>query len=421
MRVLIVGGGGREHALAWKLAQSPRLSALYAAPGNPGIARHATCLPIRADAIDELARFAEAERIDLTVVGPEAPLVAGIVDRFESRGLRIFGPSRAAAMIEGSKAFAKGLMAKHGVPTARFDTFTDAAQARAYCRVLGAPLVVKADGLAAGKGALVCQSLAEADAAVDLCLERQGFGAAGSTVVVEEFMAGEEATLFALSNGSDVVELGWAQDQKRVFDGDQGPNTGGMGASAPVAAVDAGLADAVLARIVRPVIRALEADGRPYRGLLYAGLMLTREGPKVVEFNCRFGDPECQAVLPRLEDDLLPLLDACARGGPLPPRARWRRGAAVCVVIASAGYPGEYRTGVPIAGIEDAEAIPGVLVFHAGTASKNDSLVTAGGRVLGVTAAADSVRDATGLAYRGVDRVRFEGMHFRRDIGRGRR
>jgi phosphoribosylamine---glycine ligase len=421
MRVLVVGGGGREHALAWKLAQSPRLSALWAAPGNPGIARYATVVPIEAGAADELAAFAEGQGIDLTVVGPEAPLVAGIVDRFQSRGLRVFGPSRAAAMLEGSKAFAKGLMAKHGVPTARFETFSDSALAREYCRLLGAPLVVKADGLAAGKGAIVCLSLVEADDAVALCLEREAFGAAGRTVVVEEFLEGEEASLFALSNGTDVVELGIAQDHKRVGDGDRGPNTGGMGALSPVAALGPGLAQEVMARIVRPVIRALEADGRPYRGLLYAGLMLTRSGPKVVEFNCRFGDPECQAVLTRLEDDLLPLLDACAGRGPLPSAVRWRGSASVCVVLASGGYPGAYRVGLPISGLEAAAAIPDVVVFHAGTATKNGTLVTAGGRVLGVTATAQSVSDAADLAYQAVERIRFDGMHFRRDIGRRHR
>jgi phosphoribosylamine---glycine ligase len=421
MRVLIVGGGGREHALAWKLARSPRLSALWAAPGNPGIARYATIVPIEAAETDELAAFAEGQGIDLTVVGPEAPLVAGIVDRFESRGLRVFGPSGAAAMVEGSKAFAKGLMAKHGVPTAGFETFSDGALAREYCRRLGAPLVVKADGLAAGKGAIVCQSLAEADDAVALCLERGGFGAAGRTVVVEEFLEGEEVSLFALSNGTDVVELGIARDHKRVFDGDRGPNTGGMGALSPVAAVGPELAGEVMARIVRPVIRALEAEGRPYRGLLYAGLMLTPAGPKVIEFNCRFGDPECQAVLTRLEDDLLPLLDACAGGGPLPSAVGWRGAAAVCVVLASEGYPGAYRIGMPISGLEAAAAGGDVVVFHAGTATKNGTLVTAGGRVLGVTATAGSVGDAAALAYQAVEKIRFDGMHFRRDIGRQHR
>jgi phosphoribosylamine--glycine ligase len=420
VRVLLVGGGGREHALAWKLAQSPALSALYAAPGNPGIARHATCLPIKADQIAELAAFAERERIDLTVVGPEAPLVAGIVDLFESRGLAIFGPSKAAAAIEGSKAFAKALMARHGIPTARFSTFSDAVAARDYCRSIGAPLVVKADGLAAGKGAIVCATLAEAGEAISLCLERRAFGAAGSSIVIEEFMRGEEASFFALSNASAVLPLGVAQDHKRVFDHDQGPNTGGMGACSPTPVVDERAAAQVMARIVEPTIRALAAEGCPYRGLLYAGLMLTADGPKVVEFNCRFGDPECQAVVMRLEDDLLPLLHAAATGAPLPPAVRWGTGPAVCVVIASQGYPGEYRTGLPIAGIDEAEALPGVVVFHAGTAVKDGALVTAGGRVLGVTARGDSIAAAADLAYRGVDRVSFEGMHFRKDIGRRR-
>jgi phosphoribosylamine--glycine ligase len=418
MRVLIVGGGGREHAIAWKLSQSPRLSRLYAAPGNPGIAHHATCVSLKADQIEDLAAFAASERIDLTVVGPEAPLVAGITDRFESAGLRIFGPSRAAAAIEGSKAFAKALMAKYDIPTARFRTFSDAGLARAYCRAAGAPLVVKADGLAAGKGAIVCQTLDDAEAALVLCLERDGFGAAGRTVVVEEFMEGEEASFFALVNGSEVLAFGVAQDHKRAFDNDQGPNTGGMGAHSPAPVVDERLAVQVMDRVVRPTVRALAAEGRPYRGLLYAGLMITPEGPKVVEFNCRFGDPECQVVLMRLEDDLLPLLDACARGEALPSEARWSTTAAVCVVLASGGYPGGYRTGLPITGVDQAEMIQGLVVFHAGTATRNGTLVTAGGRVLGVTAAAATIREAADLAYQGVDRLSFEGMHFRRDIGR---
>jgi phosphoribosylamine--glycine ligase len=420
MRVLLIGGGGREHALAWKLAQSPRLSALYAAPGNPGIARHATCVPIKADRIDALAAFAERERVDLTVVGPEAPLVAGIVDLFESRGLAIFGPSRAAAAIEGSKAFAKALMATHGIPTARFRTFGEPGAARGYCRTIGAPLVVKADGLAAGKGAIVCATLAEADEAIALCLEHRAFGAAGATVVVEEFMRGEEASFFALSSGAEAIPLGVAQDHKRVYDGDQGPNTGGMGACSPAPIVDEPTAAVVMERIVRPTIAALAAEGRPYRGLLYAGLMLTSEGPKVVEFNCRFGDPECQAVLMRLADDLLPLLHAAATGAALPVSVTWGTGAAVCVVLASQGYPGEYPTGLPIAGVDAAEAVPGVVVFHAGTACKDGTLVTAGGRVLGVTARGDSVSAAADLAYRGVDRVCFQGMHYRKDIARRR-
>jgi phosphoribosylamine--glycine ligase len=417
MNVLLVGSGGREHALAWKLAQSPALTTLYAAPGNPGIARHARCVPIAPKAIDDLLTFAERERIDLTVVGPEAPLVGGIADQFESRGLRIFGPRAAAAAIEGSKAYAKGLMDRHGIPTARFEAFTDASAARDYCRRLGAPLVVKADGLAAGKGAIVCETLAEADQAVSLCLEHRAFGEAGRTVVIEEFMAGEEASFFALSNGTDVLPIGVAQDHKRALDGDRGPNTGGMGAFAPAAIVDAALAGHVVESIVRPTIGALRAEGRPYRGVLYVGIMLTAEGPKVVEFNCRFGDPECQVLMMCLGTDLLPVLDACAAGAPLPSACQWRDGAAVCVVCASGGYPGEYRTGLPVTGVEDAEAIPGVVVFQAGTARVNDTLVTAGGRVLGVTAFASTLHEAMTAAYVAAGRITFTGMHFRRDIG----
>jgi phosphoribosylamine--glycine ligase len=375
-------------------------------------------VPIAATAIGELATFAEDERIDLTVVGPEAPLVAGIADRFASRGLRVFGPSAAAAAIEGSKAYAKALMDRHGIPTARFATFTDAAPARDYCRRLGAPLVVKVDGLAAGKGAIVCDTLAEADRAVSLCLEQRAFGEAGRTVVVEEFMHGEEASFFALSNGAEVLPFGVAQDHKRALDGDRGANTGGMGAFAPAAVVGEALAVQVVESIVRPTIDALRLAGRPYRGVLYAGLMLTAEGPKVVEFNCRFGDPECQALVMCLETDLLPALDACAAGAPLPAAPRWRDGTAVCVVCASGGYPGEYRTGLPVRGIEDAEAVPGVVVFQAGTARTASGLVTAGGRVLGVTAFASTVDAARAAAYAAADRISFPGMRFRRDIGR---
>jgi phosphoribosylamine--glycine ligase len=422
MRVLLIGGGGREHALAWKLAQSPRLSALYAAPGNPGIARHATCVPIKADRIDALAAFAERERVDLTVVGPEAPLVAGIVDLFESRGLAIFGPSRAAAAIEGSKAFAKELMLRNGIPTAAFRTFTDRKEAEEYCRTRPAPIVVKASGLAGGKGAIVCPTQEHAVEATHAAwdMQLQLTVDEPKKLVVEEFMRGEEASFFALSSGAEAIPLGVAQDHKRVYDGDQGPNTGGMGAYSPAPIVDEPTAALVMERIIRPTIGALAAEGRPYRGLLYAGLMLTSEGPKVLEFNCRFGDPECQAVLMRLADDLLPLLHAAATGAALPVSVTWGTGAAVCVVLASHGYPGEYPTGLPIAGVDEAEAVPGVVVFHAGTARKDGTLVTAGGRVLGVTARGDSISAATDLAYRGVDRVCFQGMHYRKDIARRR-
>jgi phosphoribosylamine--glycine ligase len=417
MKVLLVGGGGREHALAWRIAESPLVDVLYAAPGNPGIARHARCLPIGVDDHDAIVGFAARERIDLTVVGPEVPLVAGLWDALAARGLLALGPSARAAAIEGSKAFAKDLMARHGIPTASHATFDDATAARGHCRRLGAPLVVKADGLAAGKGAIVCPTLAEADEAIALCMERRGFGAAGATVVVEEFLRGEEVSFFAVANGTDVVPLAVAQDHKTVFDDDRGPNTGGMGAYCPVARVDATLARQILETIVTPTIRALAAAGAPYRGVLFTGLMLTAEGPKVIEFNCRFGDPECQVLMAASVDDVVPLLLAAARGEALPAPGPTVRHA-VCVSLASGGYPGAYPTGVPIDGIDAAESRPGVRVFHAGTAERDGKLVTAGGRVLGVTATGDDLASAVTAAYAAVGDIRFEGMHFRRDIGR---
>ncbi len=418
MKVLVIGSGGREHALVWRLAQSSPVPALYAAPGNPGMARHARLVPVKADALDELVAFAEKERIDLTVVGPELPLILGIADRFSAKGLSIFGPSESAAALEGSKAFAKTLMAKHGIPTARFQTFRDSASARKFARELGAPLVVKADGPAAGKGAIVCRTLEEADRAIALCLEERAFGRSGEQVVVEEFLVGEEASFFALTDGETALFLGTAQDHKTVFDDDQGPNTGGMGAYSPAPIVDASVHDQVMKTIIHPTVRAMAAEGRPYRGVIYAGLMLTREGPKVLEYNCRFGDPEHQVIMPRLQDDPLPLLHAVARGERLPKSVRWRQEAAVCVVMASGGYPGEYQTGKPIAGIEDAEKLPGVTVFHAGTALRDGQLVTAGGRVLGVTAIGADIKAAIGRAYEAAGKICFEGMHFRKDIGR---
>jgi phosphoribosylamine--glycine ligase len=417
VKVLVVGGGGRAHALAWKISQPPRVDRVYAAPGNPGIARVATCVPIAVDRSDELAALAERERVDLVVVGPEAPLVAGLADRLRERGLAVFGPSARAAAIEGSKAFAKALMARHGVPTARFATFTEPRGARAYSRELGAPLVVKASGLAAGKGAIVCRTLTDADDAVAECMERRVFGAAGDTVVIEEFLDGEELSFFALCNGTSATTLGVAQDHKTVFDDDRGPNTGGMGAYAPVRLLDNALEQTILDTIVTPTIAALAAEGAPYHGVLFAGLMLSKDGPKVVEFNCRFGDPECQPIMARLAGDLVPSLLAAARGEPLPaPMAS--AGAAVCVALASGGYPGAYGTGLPIHGLAEADAMPGVHVFHAGTALKDGAIVTAGGRVLGVTGVARTIAEALVRAYEAVGVIRFDGMHYRRDIGR---
>jgi phosphoribosylamine--glycine ligase len=417
MKILLVGGGGREHALAWKIAQSPLVEQVWAAPGNPGIARHARCLDLAVDDAEGLAGFALGHGVDLVVVGPEQPLVAGVADPLRARGLAVFGPSKRAAAIEGSKAFAKALMARHGIPTARFATFDDAAAARRYCREVGAPCVVKTDGLAAGKGAIVCATLEEADAAITRCLEAREFGASGARVVVDEFMRGEEASFFVLAGAGGVLPLAAAQDHKTVFDDDRGPNTGGMGAYSPVPALDAALQARVMREIVHPTLDALAAEGASFQGVLFVGLMLTAEGPKVVEFNCRFGDPECQVLMAGLEDDVVPLLAAIARGEK-PPAPRPSAGrAAVCVAVASGGYPGPYTTGHEITGIAEAEA-GGAHVFHAGTARREGRLVTAGGRVLGVTAVGADLPAAIAAAYAAVERIHFEGMHYRTDIGR---
>jgi phosphoribosylamine---glycine ligase len=419
VNVLLVGGGGREHALAWKLARSPRLTRLVATPGNPGIARHAECVALSIDDHDALLRLAEKERPDLVVVGPEGPLVAGLADRLDAGGFAVFGPRARAAAIEGSKAFSKALMARHGVPTARFATFDDAARARRFARELGAPLVVKTDGLAAGKGAIVCATLAEADDAIAACLERREFGVSGARVILEEFLVGDEVSFFALVSGRNATPLAAAQDHKTVFDGDRGPNTGGMGAFSPVAAFDATMQARVMTTLVRPTIAALAEEGAPYSGVLFVQLMLTADGPKIVEFNCRFGDPECQAILAPMDADLLPMLAAVAEGT-VPAAITGASRAAVCVTLASGGYPGTYPTGLPISGIEEAESVAGVQVFQAGTARREGRLVTAGGRVLGVTAVGDDVPGAIEAVYEAVGRIRFEGMHFRRDIGRRR-
>lgn len=417
MRVLLVGGGGREHALAATLAASPRVSALLAAPGNPGIAEHARTVALAADHLEALVDLARRERVDFVVVGPEAPLVAGLADRLAEAGRLALGPSAAAARLEGSKAFAKALMARQGIPTARFEVFDAPAEARRYCARVGAPLVVKADGLAAGKGALVCATLAEAEAAVRALMEERVFGPAGATVVIEEYLEGDEVSFFALSNGEEVLALGAAADHKAVFDGDRGPNTGGMGAYSPVPGF-ASLEAEVVRTIVRPTIAALAKEGAPYRGVLFVGLMLTRGGPRVLEYNCRFGDPECQVLVTRLADDLVPLLLAAARGEALPARVQWRPEAAVCVNLVSGGYPGRYATGQPIEGVERAAAVEGVRVFHAGTARRDGRLVTAGGRVLSVTATAPRLAEAVRRAYAAAACISFDGVHYRRDIAR---
>ncbi len=419
MRVLLVGGGGREHALGWKIAQSPRLTHLVAAPGNPGIARHARCVAIKDTAVDEMVALAGRERIDLVVVGPEVPLSLGLSDRLREAGIAVFGCSQAAARLESSKVYSKSLMARYGIPTARFETFEDAAAARRYCRELGVPLVVKADGLAAGKGAIICRTFEEADGAVRICLEEGAFGAAGRRIVIEEFMEGEEASCFVISDGTSVLPLVPAQDHKTIFDDDRGPMTGGMGAYSPVPAMDEALSRRVMEEIAAPVFAAMAREGAPYAGVLFVQIMITKDGPRVVEFNCRFGDPECQTILPLLDEDILPILEAAAHGRGLPASLRWRSGSSVCVVLASPGYPGTVRSGDEIIGLDAEGGLPGgVNVFHAGTARRDERLVTAGGRVLGVQAHGADVRSALVAAYAGVERIRFPGMQFRRDIGR---
>jgi phosphoribosylamine--glycine ligase len=416
--VFLVGGGGREHALAWKIAQSPRLGRLVAAPGNPGIARQAEGVPIKDNAIEDLVALARRERADLVVVGPELPLSLGLADRLSAAGLAVFGASQAAARLESSKVFSKGLMARYDIPTARFGTFQDSAAARLFCRELGAPLVVKADGLAAGKGAMVCRTLEEADQALRLCLEDGVFGAAGRVVVIEEFMEGEEASFFVIADGTHALPLVAAQDHKTIFDNDRGPMTGGMGAYSPVAAMGEAMTERVMREIVAPVMAAMAKEGAPYSGVLFVQIMLTKEGPRVVEFNCRFGDPECQAILPRLDEDILPLFEAVAAAGELPASLRWRAEASVCVVLASPGYPDTPSTGLRIQGLDADGGLPGVNVFHAGTARRDGGLVTAGGRVLGVQAQAPDISKAIGAAYEAVGRIRFDGVQFRHDIGR---
>lgn len=415
MRILIIGGGGREHALAWKLAASPRVTEIIAVPGNPGMASLARCVNMKTDDLEALADFAVAEGVDLTVVGPEAPLVAGLTDVFAARGLKVFGPSAAAAQLEGSKAFAKDIMARYSIPTAAYFTTTSSAAAKQYIREQGAPIVVKADGLAAGKGVVVAMTEAEALAAVDMMMEDKAFGDAGSVLVLEEMMVGEEASLLAFCDGKTVKAMVAAQDHKRVFDGDQGPNTGGMGTYAPAPVMTPALVETAVKTVLEPMMAAMAAEGTPYQGCLYAGLMITDVGPRVVEFNARFGDPETQVVLPLLKSDLAEILLACAEGRLDEMNIEWSDGAAVCVVLASGGYPGDYKTGLPITGTEVAEA-SGAMVFHAGTQLVEGQLATAGGRVLGVVACGADIASAQKATYEAVEHIHFPEAHYRRDI-----
>lgn len=417
MNILVVGSGGREHALVWRIAKSRKIKKLFCAPGNPGIAQLAECVHIKADDISGLRDFAVKEKIDLTIVGPELPLTLGIVDRFEDKGLNIFGPLKKAAELEGSKVFAKDLMQKYGVPTAGYRVFKNSKDAKEYVKRHSLPLVVKADGLAAGKGVIICKTKEEALCAIKLIMEKREFGNAGDKVIVEEFLKGQEVSFLAITDGKTVIPLPPCQDHKAVFDGDTGPNTGGMGAYSPTPLITVKLKDEIMNSIMIPTVKAMEKEGRPYKGVLYAGLMITKDGPKVLEYNCRFGDPETQPIMMRLKNDLVDVLSASVEMKLNRIKLHCDNKVALCVVMTSRGYPGAYEKGKKIKGIEDASKLKDVVVFHSGTAVNGNKLVTAGGRVLGVTAMGVGIKRAINKAYAAVSRIKWEGMHYRKDIG----
>ena len=416
MKVLVVGSGGREHALCWAIAKSKKLERLFCAPGNGGIAQIAECVDISAEDIPGIVDFATSEQIGLVVVGPELPLVAGIADRLEEAGVKVFGPNAKAAMIEGSKGMMKDLCTKYDIPTATYARFDDCDAAKDYVRLKGAPIVVKADGLAAGKGVILCRNKTEAHAAIDLMMTQDAFGDAGAELVIEEFMVGEEASFFALVDGENALPLVAAQDHKAVGDGDTGPNTGGMGAYSPASVVDEAMAKTIMKTIIEPTIRGMAADGITYRGVLFAGLMITDAGPKLIEYNCRFGDPECQALMMRLKNDFLEVLEAAVNGELDQVELKWSNDAALTVVMAVNGYPGGYEKGSEIKGIEEAEA-NGAMVFHSGTKADGDKILADGGRVLSVTASAPSVAKAQAKAYDAVAKIDWPEGFCRSDIG----
>jgi phosphoribosylamine--glycine ligase len=416
MRILVIGGGGREHALVWKISQSARVSKIYCAPGSAAIGELAECVAINPEQLDRLAEFAEKEKIDLTVVGPELPLTLGITDLFESRHLRIFGPNKAAAQLEGSKAFAKEILHANGIPTAAFATFTDAVSAKHYLAQQKSPYVIKADGLAAGKGVLICAGRQEAEAAIDDILVRKAFGQAGDKVVIEEFLDGEEASFMVLTDGEHVLPLASSQDHKRIFDNDEGPNTGGMGAYSPAPVVTPEVHARVLHDVLTPLLAGLKQKNIRYRGVVYVGLMITQDGPKVVEFNARFGDPECQPIMMRLKSDLILLLEATIDGKLNEATAQWHDDPAVCVVLTAHGYPGAYDKGKEIHGLDQLKNWSDGFVFHAGTAKEKDRWRTTGGRVLGVTARGKNIASAVENVYGAVGKISWDGMHYRKDI-----
>jgi len=419
MRVLVIGSGGREHALVWKIAQSKLVDKVFCAPGNAGIAQIAECVDIKAQDIPGFLDFARREKIDLTVVGPESALSEGIADEFANYKLKVFGPNKKAAQMESSKVFSKELMSKYRIPTAAFQVFEGADQAKRYIEKIGAPCVVKADGLAAGKGVVVAKTVDEAKQAVVSMMEEKIFGSAGNKVIIEECLVGEEASILVITDSREVLALASAQDHKRIFDNDQGPNTGGMGAYSPASAVTKEVYDEILEKIVYPTIKGMLNEGIEYKGVLYAGVMLTKEGPKALEFNVRFGDPETQAILPRLKTDLVEVMLATSTQQLARVRRLfWDERPCVCVVCASKGYPGDYEKGKAIQGLQEAAQVKDAVVFHAGTKLENGAVVTSGGRVLGVTGLGNSIKEAIDNTYQAVGKIHFEGMQFRKDIGR---
>jgi len=418
MRVLVIGSGGREHAFCWKISQSPLVTSLYCAPGNPGISKHAECVDIKVSDIEGLLRFARAEEIDLTVVGPEQPLALGIVDRFNEENLSIFGPTQAAAELESSKVFSKNLMKKYNIPTAFYSTFTNFEEAVSWVKEVKAPLVVKADGLASGKGVIICRSEKEAIEVLDDIMRRKIFGDSGDSVVVEEFLQGEEVSFLAFTDGEKVIPLVSSQDHKALLDEDKGPNTGGMGAYSPAPVITPELSKTIMERVMVPAVRALAREGKPYKGILYAGLMINGDDFKVLEFNCRFGDPEAQPLLMRMRSDIVPILQAISGKGLSDEKIEWKDEASVCVVMSSRGYPGDYKKGLSVEGIDRAEDTGDVVVFHAGTREEGGKIVTSGGRVLGVTALGDTIPEAINLAYEAVGKIDSDSLYYRKDIGK---
>jgi phosphoribosylamine--glycine ligase len=416
MKVLVIGGGGREHAIVWKLSQSRSVDKIYCCPGNAGIAEIAECIDVNPNDFKALLDFVKYEWIDLTIVGPEDPLSKGIVDLFEKEGRRILGPNSAAARLESSKVFSKELMRLHGIPSAEYKVFTSSLHAEEYIRVKGMPIVIKADGLAAGKGVFIVSTIEEATRALKLILKDRAFGAAGDRVVIEQCLKGEEASFMVFTDGETIVPMASSQDHKRIFDNDEGPNTGGMGAYSPAPVITGELEKLVMEKVMRPVIKALKSEGTTYKGILYAGLMIDGGNPYVLEFNCRLGDPETQPVLSRLQTDFMDIAMAITEKRLSDIRVEWKKEPAVCVVVSSGGYPGPYRKGDVIRGIADANKMDGVHVFHAGTAFRDNSVVTSGGRVLGVTATGSDIAAAKQRAYAAVEKIHFDGMHYRKDI-----